>query len=258
MSRVQLGGTLTVQCFMQRHLLLCLTLVACFPKAQASRSAEEPEEPEVSEWQGSDSRSSQAGPSDLERFSCYGALAVDITGRSVDVQNTLNAWFPTAEPLLPQFKYTPWDEIPAQARPLVQKEWDRNFREAIAKRSIELQVPISSLSCMPEHPNCDQLDPAEAGFYYSLVLDTHMFKFFEASKELTHGIEVIGIAVNSGHNSSLISAVSDQHKRLMVVHRAVVAFHRLLPRGAVLPPIEWPEQKPDPIECNGVLKTARQ
>lgn len=254
---------MTVQCFMKRHVSLCLgalaslALTACIPNARSSRNAEEPEEPtQGSEW--SSSSYADPGPSDLQRLACYGELAVEAIRRSGDVQRALNAWFEAARPLLAQFEFTPWDEIPAHARPLVQKEWAKTYREAIAERAIELQVPVSSMVCLPEHPDCDKFNPADSGHYYSMVIGTHVLKIFNASEELPRGIEHIRIAGGSGLNSAIISAVSKQHQNFLAIHRAVTAFYRLLPRDAVLPRIEWPEQKPDPIECRGVLPPVAQ
>ena len=118
--RIQPRRIMTDQCFMKRHVSLCLgaslALMACFPKTQNSRSAEEPDETDTSEWSSSSSYA-DTGPCELERLSCYGALAVESIRRSGDVQKALNAWFEAARPLLDQFEYTPWDDVPDRARP---------------------------------------------------------------------------------------------------------------------------------------------
>jgi hypothetical protein len=167
------------------------------------------------------------------------------------------------KPLMGQFHFTPWAEIPEGARDQIKVIQLELRQQALAEEAISLGVPVSemSLSCHPKFPHCLDLshpdNRGQVGRLYSMVLLEALEAFARASADSGEGLEWVMTHLNPQlsylDSSALIQkAIVDEHRKWQVSLGKLKEFNALLPKSAVLPTMKWPETQPHPVSCRGV------
>jgi hypothetical protein len=165
------------------------------------------------------------------------------------------AWVRDLDAWLPQFKFTPWVEIPDVARELIVPQREKISKEARAKWAIEKGVPVSSVSntCKPEHPDCHDISSPNnqdvLGGVYRTVLTKQVLRIIKATQALIESkqrlLEVTGASGSLAINRSLVEHIAIENALL----KEHIDFLDLLPASAVLPELELPERAPQPASC---------
>jgi hypothetical protein len=173
------------------------------------------------------------------------------------------------DPLIEQFKYTPWVEIPKGAQDRIKFNRAKAQQKRRAEAAIQQKVPVSQieLACSPGFPNCDDLaDPSNKQFVgaaYTSVLHGQLADVMNASAAadgsgLKSIIQTLDPNVPTLMAASLLwKAISEETHKEIDAGKQFSAFLALLPRSAVIPQLKYPQVPADPISCQGVYSRAR-
>lgn len=207
----------------------------------------------------------QRSYSDQQLFQCVTDSALQEHKRISMGLKYRAAWTESMMPLMDQFRFTPWVEIPVEAQDRIKVMQAELRRQVLAEEAIRLKVPVSQMrqGCQPKSPHC--LDPShpdnqeQIGRLYYMVISEALESFARASADSDGaGLEWIMTHLNpqvSYFDSSALvqKAIVDENRKWQVSIDKFKAFRSLLPRSAVLPTMKWPEIPSDPISCRGIF-----
>jgi hypothetical protein len=192
-------------------------------------------------------------PSDPRRVTCAVQLAVNEIRQSDATLGAVNDWAQRAAPLVEQFRYTPWEEIPTAIRPSIEAEGVSIHREATARKAIKLGAAVSSMECAPEYPNCAQLTAEDAGKIYAIVINDALTAVVQAAMEQLQATQNFSLAIKLDTIWIELARHAELKARTL---KTAEAFWRMLPASAALPSLVWPEPAERPSECAGIVGRA--
>ena len=203
---------------------------------------------------------------DFQFYQCVGDLALQRYRGLGDNYRYRTAWLKSMYPLLDQFSFTPWAEIPKIAQDQIRaRRGDLRLKER-AKEAIRLKVPVSQMrsGCKPKYPHCFDIshpdNQDELGHLYVLVLLDALGLYSDASSDSKgEDIHVTLTTPAPGLSSSdvsglVVKAIVDEDQKALEVSNRFKAFHELLPDSAVTPNMRWAEVAPHPISCQGIIE----
>lgn len=160
---------------------------------------------------------------------------------SYALAEAIGEWGLHNQPLLRQFRNTPWHEIPETAQVQVARRIRQGLREEAVKRAIANGSPASSMVCKPESPNCfnaaGNLDLV--GDYYLLIVHDQ-------------NVEIGKAAANVARGQAL--DVAEQWSRIERLDQRLYDFSAILPASAVLAEFQYPVDPPDVATCHQARK----
>lgn len=222
--------------------------VACTPPAQSihpsTRTTDQAAEPTT------DSAAFSPPPTPLStpNFFCVVDWAGAELGEATRLHVAWVTWLRDARPLFEQFQFTPWREMPPEARLLVAERWKEQLERRRVQLAIETESPVSemSLSCAIDAPHCFEIDHAEnqrmVGGIYALVLHEQFRKVLTAAtvadgSPIRAALE--GIDAEAIHygivEATLTDAVTAELRNRASVWSELRRLDALLPESAVLP-----------------------
>lgn len=235
---------------MMRKLVffLAAAFAACQPPSEpvtaheasdTPTEASPPSRPAVSEWQ---------------RLECATSLVINSQTDSSNMLVAMTEWSRKTLEVLDQFKFTPWQEIPEDTKPRVVEYWREVHNRSLAKRAIELQVPVSSLGCTPEAPDCFDFPTDQAGMFYVSVLNTEMARVLNVAKDSYERADVMaGLFRRNVEHFPVWKELADQTGRQQKVVESFTSLLKMFPRSALLPRWQWPPAAETPSECKPIL-----
>ncbi len=236
---------------------LCV-LLACDGAAQRQTSS-----PTSAYSASATERKLPAGkPTELERFECAADGAVAEVRVSKHWSDAFAAWVREVDPLMDQFKFTLWAEIPEGARSSIVALDAQKRKEGNAKWAIDHRVPVSSVSsaCNPDAPHCSDLSHPDSqrtmGLAYAIVVRRQLGRVIRslrgAVESRGHLDSTVAALTPSGEAAGSLAKVRAEHYRAQLsVIKERDALLAALPKSAVLPKLELPPAAPRPLSCRG-------
>jgi hypothetical protein len=236
----------------------CAAIVALVVGMGCTPPYPEPQQPDPTANPPAGAQAPPPGPSEAQQFDCALDVAAQDYQAALAGLNSRIEWAAKLKPLLEQFRFTPWVEIPSVAQDRILARMASVWQESRAKLAIERQMPVSQvqLECLPEHPHCFEIghpdNQAMLGHAYMLELEAQL-ELFVSSAAAADGRDIrIAVGLRPPDTGPLWSALARAGDQEVEVSRRLVQFLALLPKSAIIPSRAPREVPDDPPSCKGI------